>query len=132
LREEGSDEKGPNEGRGYYKQVEHLNDDIIAKARKDITKYKDDAESNKKDFEQKLKDYLRDVRTNPSLEEPKMQDLGPAPTVPDPEKVSDNLSNYVDFLHPWGHGLLNPIVLLIMFFGLIIATIVALRAQDIG
>jgi ABC transport system ATP-binding/permease protein len=132
LREEGSDKEGPNEGRGYYKQIEHLNDDIIDKARRDITKYKDDAESNKKDFEQKLKDYLRDVRTNPSLEEPKMADLGPAPTVPDPEKVSDNLSNYVDFLHPWGHGLLNPIVLLFMFFGLIIATILSLRAQDIG
>jgi hypothetical protein len=38
----------------------------------------------------------------------------------------------VDFLHPWGHVLIDPIILLIMFFGLIIATIVSLRAQDIG
>jgi ABC-type multidrug transport system ATPase subunit/pSer/pThr/pTyr-binding forkhead associated (FHA) protein len=132
LREEGSDPSGPNEGRGYYNQVEHLNDEIIAKARKDTQKYRDDAESNSKDYEQKMKDYLRDVRTNPSLEQPKMPELGPAPKVDDPVKIDDDLSNYVDFLHPWGHGLLNPIVLLIMFFGLIIGTILALRAQDIG
>jgi hypothetical protein len=132
LREEGSDKEGPNEGRGYYNQVEHLNDEIIEKARKDTQKYRDDAESNSKDYEQKMKDYLRDVRTNPSLEQPKMPELGPAPKVDDPVKIDDNLSNYVDFLHPWGHGLLNPIVLLIMFFGLILGTILALRAQDIG
>jgi ABC-type multidrug transport system ATPase subunit/pSer/pThr/pTyr-binding forkhead associated (FHA) protein len=132
LREEGSDKEGPNDGRGYYKQVEHLNDETIAKARKDIQKYRDDAEKNSKDYEQQMKDYLRDVRTNPSLEQPKMPELGPAPTVSDPVKVNDDLSSYVDFLHPWGHVLLNPIVLMMMFFGLIIATILALRAQDIG
>jgi ABC-type multidrug transport system ATPase subunit/pSer/pThr/pTyr-binding forkhead associated (FHA) protein len=132
LREEGSDKEGPNEGRGYYKQVEHLNDETIAKARKDIQKYRDDAEKNSKDYEQQMKDYLRDVRTNPSLEQPKAPELGTAPSVSDPVKVSDDLSSYVDFLHPWGHVLLNPIVLLIMFFGLIIGTILTLRAQDIG
>jgi len=41
------------------------------------------------------------------------------------------LSNYVTFLHPWGYWLLDPFVLLVMFFGLIIATILTLRAQDI-
>jgi ABC-type multidrug transport system ATPase subunit len=132
LREEGSVKDGMNEGRGYYKQVEHLNDETIAKARKDIQKYRDDAEKNSKDYEQQMKDYLRDVRTNPSLEQPKAPELGPAPTVSDPVKVGDDLSSYVDFLHPWGNVLLNPIVLLIMFFTLIICTILALRAQDIG
>jgi hypothetical protein len=46
--------------------------------------------------------------------------------------MPEDLSNYVDFLHPLGNIIVNPLVLLIMFFGLIIFTIVALRAQDIG
>ena len=58
--------------------------------------------------------------------------LGPAPEVPEAEKIPSNLSNYVDFLHPWGNVILNPIVLLLMFFGLVLAAILALRAQDIG
>jgi hypothetical protein len=38
----------------------------------------------------------------------------------------------VDFLHPWSHLIVNPLVLALMFFGLFLGTIVALRTQDIG
>jgi len=47
------------------------------------------------------------------------------------EKIPEDLSHYINFLHPWGHWLIDPLVLVIMFFSLLIATIVTLRAQDI-
>jgi hypothetical protein len=46
--------------------------------------------------------------------------------------LPDDLSGYVDFLHPWGNRWLNPLVLLVMFLGLTGGTIIALRSQDIG
>ncbi len=132
LREEGSNKKGPNEGRGLYKQVEHLNDDIIANAKKNIDKYRDDADSESKDYQKKMEDYVKDLQTNPSIEKPKAPELAPAPKIETARKIPDDLSNYIDFLHPLGNIFINPIVLLIMFFGLLLFTIIALRAQDIG
>ncbi|MBC7910001.1 MAG: FHA domain-containing protein, partial [Pyrinomonadaceae bacterium] len=122
LNEEGSDRNGPNEGRGLYKQVERENDDIIAKAKKDIDKYREDAEGESKDYQTKMEDYVRELQTNPSAVKPVAPELAPAPPIGTARKIPEDLSNYIDFLHPWGHGLVNPIVLLIMFFGLIIAT----------
>jgi hypothetical protein len=43
----------------------------------------------------------------------------------------ENLSSYVDFLHPWGSRTLDLGVLVAMFFTFLIATIVALRIQDV-
>jgi hypothetical protein len=57
--------------------------------------------------------------------------LDPPPQVPEAEKIPSDLSNYINFLHPWGHALLDPFVLIVMFFGLVIATVITLRAQDI-
>jgi hypothetical protein len=34
-------------------------------------------------------------------------------------------------LHPWGHWIIDPFALIVMFFALVIATILTLRAQDI-
>jgi ABC-type multidrug transport system ATPase subunit/pSer/pThr/pTyr-binding forkhead associated (FHA) protein len=137
LREDGSDPKGPNEGRGLYKHIEDLNDRNIAKAKKDIRKYKDDAEDNSKDFEKKMDDYQKDAQTaaqtgGTAPTKPIAPKLGPAPEPPDAEKIPEDLSKYVDFFHPWGHVLLNPVMLLLMFFGLVAGTIMSLRAQDIG
>ncbi|HYE66908.1 MAG TPA: ABC transporter permease, partial [Pyrinomonadaceae bacterium] len=132
LREEGSDPNGPNKGRGLYKRIEDLNDQNIAKARKDINKYKQDAEDNSKDFEERMNDYVDTLKRGGTGTQPVAPKLGPAPEVPEAEKIPSNLSNYVDFLHPWGNVILNPIVLLLMFFGLVLAAILALRAQDIG
>ncbi len=132
LREEGSDENGPNEGRGVYKYVEKKNEDNIAKAKEDIEKYRQDADNESKDYQKKMEDYLNDVQRGVAAEKPSAPELAPAPNVQEAVKIPPDLSKYIDFLHPWGNILVNPIVLLIMFFGLIISTIIALRAQDIG
>ncbi|HEY0003501.1 MAG TPA: FHA domain-containing protein [Pyrinomonadaceae bacterium] len=132
VEEEGSDPTGPNRGRGLKKHTEDLNDQNLSKARKDVDNYRQDAEDAQKDFETKMNDYVRDVQRDPSLEKPTAPKLNSPPKVPEAVKVPPDLSNYIEFLHPWGNLLLNPIVLFMMFFGLVIATIIALRAQDIG
>jgi len=131
LDEEGSDAKGENEGRGLYKHVEDVNDQNITRARRDIDNYKKTAEDNSKKFEDDMKSYMQQAPYNPSLKQPSAPRLGPVPEVPPAKKIDEDLSGYVDFLHPWGHWILDPIVLLMMFFALVIATIIALRAQDI-
>ncbi len=132
LREEGADPNGPNKERGLYKQIEHENDNIISDAKNKIDKYREDADSESKDYQKKMEDYINDMQRGGSSTKPAAPELAPAPTIDDARKVPPDLSNYVDFLHPWGNMLVNPIVLLIMFFGLLIGTIIALRSQDIG
>ncbi|HEX3144172.1 MAG TPA: FHA domain-containing protein [Pyrinomonadaceae bacterium] len=131
LKEEGSNTEGKNKGRGLYKHVEEVNDDNIEKARQDIENYKKDAEDKMKDYEDKMKSYLEQAPYNPNLKRPDAPKLGKAPEVPEAEKIPADLSSYINFLHPWGNILLDPFVLLVMFFGLVIATVIALRAQDI-
>ncbi len=131
LDEEGSDPDGENKGRGLYKHYEDLNDQNIAKARADVAQYKKDAERDSKDYEQKMKDYVEDLKAGRQSDQPKAPVLKPVPQVPDAQKVPEDVSNYISFLHPWGYWLLDPFVLLFMFFGLVIATIITLRAQDI-
>ena len=116
LQPEGSNPKGDSEGLGLYKFIEKENDRIIEEAKAEIDKYKKDAEIQ----------ILRDVQNNrtPILENP--------PTPKDAVKISENLSDYVNFLHPWMHSVLNQIVLMIMFYMLVIATLIILRIQDIG
>jgi ABC transport system ATP-binding/permease protein len=131
LDEEGSDPDGTNKGRGLYKHVQDLNDQNIENARRDIENYKHDAEDKMKDYENKMKSYLEQAPYNPNVKRPEAPKLGKAPDVPAAEKIPDNLSGYINFLHPWGNILLDPFVLMVMFFGLVIATIITLRAQDI-
>ena len=131
LDEEGSDPDGENKGRGLYKHYEDLNDQNIAKAREDVANYKKGAEDDSKDYEKKMKDYVADLKAGRQADQPAAPKLKPAPEVPDAQKVPDDLSNYITFLHPWGYWFLDPFVLLFMFFGLVIATILTLRAQDI-
>lgn len=131
LDEEGSDPDGPNKGKGLYKHYEELNDDHIAKAREDVEKYKKDAEDDSKDYERKMKDHIEDMKRGVQSTEPTAPKLKPVPEIHEADKIPDDLSNYINFLHPWGNILLDPLVLIVMFFGLVIATVIALRAQDI-
>jgi hypothetical protein len=131
LKEEGSNPDGKNKGRGLYKHVEEVNDQNIEKARSDIENYKKDGEDKMKDYEDKMKSYLEQAPYNQNLKRPEAPKLGKAPDVPAAEKIPEDLSSYINFLHPWGHVLLDPLVLLLMFFSLVIATIISLRAQDI-
>jgi hypothetical protein len=82
-------------------------------------------------YGEQIEAYLRDIRTNPTLPAPAAPTLGTPPSVPEAQKIPDDLSNYVEFLHPWGSRLLNAAVLLLMSFLLVITTVVTLRAQDI-
>lgn len=131
LAEEGSDEDGKNRGRGLYKHVEDVNDKNIADARRDIAAYKKKSEDKLKDYEGEMKDYVRDLQSGQSATQPAAPKLDSPPSVPAAQKIDDDLSGYINFKHPWGHWLLNPIVLLFMFFALVIATIITLRMQDI-
>ncbi|MFN2577821.1 MAG: FHA domain-containing protein [Pyrinomonadaceae bacterium] len=131
LDEEGSDPEGANKGRGLYKHIEDRNDENILKARTDIENYKKDAEDKMKDYEDKMKTYLEQAPYNSNLKRPEAPKLGQAPAVPAAEKIPSDLSGYINFLHPWGNILLDPLVLIVMFFGLVLATLITLRAQDI-
>jgi hypothetical protein len=131
LREEGANATGPTQGRGLYKQIEHQNEEVIARARSSIEKYRTDADGKSKDYQRKMEDYVRSLRTNPLARRPNAPVLAPPPAIEAARKVPDSLSAYVSFLHPLGNVLVNPIVLMAMFAALIVLTVVALRAQDI-
>ena len=131
LDEEGSDPKGANNGRGVFKHYEDINDHNIEKARNDVAQYKKDAEKDLKDYENKMKDYVADLKAQRQSDQPDAPKLKPVPEVKGAQKVPEDLSRYISFLHPWGFWFLDPFVLLLMFFGLVIATIITLKAQDI-
>ena len=131
LEEEGSDPDRENKGRGLYKHVQDVNDENITKARADIEQYKKDAEDKMKDYEDKMKSYLEQAPYNPNLQRPASPKLGKAPDIPAAQKIPEDLSNYINFKHPWGNAALDPLVLIVMFFGLVIATLIALKSQDI-
>lgn len=120
-----------NEGRGLYKQIEHENNASIADAQQKIDKYRSDAEKSSKDFEQEMDQYQKDIMSRGSPVKPTAPKLGPAPKIAEARLIPDDLSNFVDFLHPWGSHLTDLAVLLLMLFVFLGATGVALRAQDI-
>ena len=122
LEEEGALPNGKTEGLGLYKYVEGENDKIIAEAKKDIKSYEQDLET-------KLKDAERRANSGETVQFTKMPER---PQVAAAEKIPENLSGYVTFLHPWMHEILNQIVLMIMFFMLFILTLIVMRLKDIG
>lgn len=113
---------------GLYKQVEYDNKQIIKKAETDISDYKADAQ---KDMD-KYKDEMDDFMKNPYGTRPKQPELKPVPEIQKAKEVPKNLSGYVDFMHPWMDEVLNQLVLMLMFFILVVGTLIVLRMQDIG
>ena len=137
VSEEGSDPQGPNQGKGLKKSIEAKNDENIEQAKTDIRNYKKEAEDNSEQFRKDMDKYKDDLtktmRTGGSEPKmPTMPKLKEAPQPKDAVKQPEDLSNYVDFLHPWGGRLLDGLVLFGMFFALLIAALFALRSQDIG
>jgi ABC transport system ATP-binding/permease protein len=120
-----------DEGRGLYKRIERENDQNIADARVKVDKYKADAEKSIKDFETKMEEYQKSLMTAHPLKEPTSPKLGPVPEIPPATKIPDDVSTYVDFLHPWGGHIVNVGVLLTMFFTFLFGTLIALRSQDV-
>ncbi|MBD0370507.1 MAG: FHA domain-containing protein [Pyrinomonadaceae bacterium] len=138
-KDEGAQAADKDEGRGLYKQVEYENDQNIAKAKQKIEDYKKDADESSKDYQRKMDDYQKqfayaqgDPNNRAFPAKPAPPELADPPKPDDPVRIPDDLSGYIDFLHPWGNVLINPIMLLLMFFGLIAGTVIVLRTQDIG
>ncbi len=127
LREEGSKRDGPNRGRGLFKHIEDLNDEDVARAQHDIEKYRKDAEENSKNYQQEMRQYLQ----KPTGAPPSSPKLASPPEVAPAVKVNEDLTSYIDFLHPWGGAIIDPLVLFAMLVVFVGATVVTLRAQDI-
>ncbi|MEO8074370.1 MAG: ABC transporter permease, partial [Acidobacteriota bacterium] len=122
LEEKGAKPNGKTNGKGLYKYVETENDKIIADAKSELDDYKNGSEK-------KLDDFKVDLNSGGNPDVPK---LGEPPTISDAVKVPENLSNYVNFLHPWMNEILNQFVLMLMFWILVVAALFVLRLQDIG
>ena len=131
-KDESAEPASKNEGRGLYKQIEHENDKNIQDAQQRINAYRSDAQKKSKDFEKSMDQYQKDLMKGESPKKPTAPEPGPAPEVGGAKKIPDDLSSFVDFLHPWGGHWTNLGVLLAMLFGLLGATGIALRSQDIG
>lgn len=110
LEAEGANPKGKTKGLGLYKYVEAENEKIIAKAKQDFEDYKRITQSQYQD--------------GPS-DAPEI-DLASTSI----KKVPDDLSGYVTFLHPWMNEVLNQVVLMLMFWGLVATTLIVLRLRD--
>jgi ABC-type multidrug transport system ATPase subunit/pSer/pThr/pTyr-binding forkhead associated (FHA) protein/ABC-type transport system involved in multi-copper enzyme maturation permease subunit len=137
ISEEGSDPEGPNQGQGLKKYIESVNNKNIAQAKTDIRNYKQEAEDNSERFRKDMDTYQEDLQAamrgqGDKPEKPEAPKLKEAPEPKDAVNQPEDLSSYIDFLHPWGGRLTNALILLAMFFGLLGATLFALRSQDIG
>jgi ABC-type multidrug transport system ATPase subunit len=133
LQPEGSDVEGPNKGRGLYKHIEDLNKENFTRANNQLNEYKQSVTEALKAQERRAQ------QTRNSSKRPAVVNEGtstptapsPPPPIPTPQELSEDLSNYVSFKHPWGSLVLDAAVLIAMFFTLLFATLIALRVRDI-
>ena len=132
LEEEGADANGKTNGRGLYKYIEIENDKIIGDAKSDIEQYRADAKQEMDKYKDNMEDYLSNLRSGRSGTEPQQPEMKAVPEIKPAVKVPENLSSYINFLHPWMNGILNQVVLMLMFLMLVITTLIVLRLQDIG
>lgn len=130
-RDEGAEPSGIDEGRGLYKRIEFENDMNIREIGQRIEQYKADAEKKTEVFEKKMTAYKDELANGRSTGKPTAPKLGPAPSAGEARKLPDDLSGYVDFLHPYGGVRFNVVVLLAMFCALATACVLVLRAQDV-
>src|SRR6266542_5861244 len=131
-KDENAQASGKNEGRGLYKQIEYENDSNIVDAQRKINNFRADAEKNAAAFDKELDQYQKDLLKGQSATEPPAPKPGPPPEIAKATKIPDDLSSFVDFLHPWGGHLVNLGILFTMLLVLLGATGLALRSQDIG
>ncbi len=132
LKEEGSDPGGPNEGRGLQNHIKDLNNENIEKARRQLEDYRNQTSRKVEDYTRQIESQLKpgsnaNVATRQTTTAPKIDAPPPVPTA---IELSEDLSRYVAFMHPWGGHILNITILIVMLFTLVIATVVALRTHD--
>jgi ABC-type multidrug transport system ATPase subunit len=132
LRAEGSDPNGPNKGMGFYKYLEDSNLKSVQKARTDLEKYRQRTNESLAEYDLRMKMSIARGDASRSLSAQPAPSIGPAPTIPEPERVKEDLRNFVTFKHPWGGIWLNPSLLFAMFFVLVAATLFVLRIQDVS
>lgn len=123
-------EEGASDGRGLYQRIEETNEDNIATARAELEDYRRRADEDLKQYKEQLEQHLAARASGAASVPPALPSPGPPPAIPDAEKLSEDLSDYVSFKHPWGHLLLNPIILIAILFSLIVMTIISLRIKD--
>jgi ABC-type multidrug transport system ATPase subunit/pSer/pThr/pTyr-binding forkhead associated (FHA) protein len=132
------EEEGAQKGRGLFKDIEDKNNDNIDKATKDIENYRTDAKKDMDDYKKDMDKYQDDMkdygagRLSSEPKKPKQPEMKEAPKPAKAVVVPEDKSGYVTFLHPWMNEFLNQIVLMLMFFMLVVGTLIVLRMQDIG
>lgn len=138
-KDEEAEPAAQNEGRGLYKDIKYQNDQLVDQKQKDVEDYKRKSEDKFDDFDEEMNTYQKDLekwnmggRQGREPTKPDKPKLDPVPGKVKVVQMPDDLSGYIDFLHPWGNRGLNPLILLLMFIGLTAGTILALRSQDIG
>ncbi|HXD30363.1 MAG TPA: FHA domain-containing protein [Pyrinomonadaceae bacterium] len=137
-KEEGAEPATTNDGRGLYKQTEHVNNQRIDEKHQEIEDYRARSEARSQDFEREMEDYQNALaqyqrgllKTEPTRPRSPLPD--PAPAKVKVERIPDDLSDYVEFLHLWGGVWLNPLVLLTIFMVLVLGTVRVLRSRDVS
>ena len=114
LEEEGANPRGKTKGLGLYKFVETENDKTVAKAEKDFEEYR-----------KQMGAQFQDGPVAPEDKPLKTNRIGKV------EKIPEDLSGYISFLHPSMNEVLNQIVLMLMFGMMVIVTIIIMRLKDI-
>ena len=117
---------------GYYEQIESKNRKIIDDAKKDIKDYRSDAKKDMDDYKDDMEDYQTRLGRGENPTKPKAPEMKEEPKIKEAEKIKKDLSNYIDFLHPWMNEIVNQLILMMMFFMLVMATLIVLRMQDIA
>lgn len=129
LRAEGSDPKGANKGLGLFEYVKDTNIKRMQRTRNQLDDYRRASNNLVESGRRPTPPNARlDSDQIPFAQTPALGNE--LPRIPDPEGIKDDLSDYVTFKHSWGGIYVNMIVLLSMFFALLIATLIVLRAQD--
>jgi hypothetical protein len=132
-KDEGGQSSERSDGKGLFKQLEQENNEKIDKANRDLTNYKRDTEEEVKEYVRRLEAYYAArAAGDPNAQPPEEIKLLKLEKVNPPSERPESLSKYVDFLHPWGNIVLNPLVLILMFLGMLAVTLFALRSQDIA
>src|SRR5437588_1577684 len=133
LKAEGSDRNGPNQGRGLYQHTEDVNNENVTNARTQLEDYKKRVAQTLTQQNRRTQESLRSSANANSAVAAKSPEniIGPAPSIPSPQEINDNLSGSVTFKHPWCGLALDPTILFGMLLALLSATIIALRLKDV-
>jgi ABC-type multidrug transport system ATPase subunit len=117
LEPEGANPKGKTKGLGLIKSIEAENEKILEDAKRDLEDYKKISGGGQ---------YQDDASTSNSG-----NTLADKLEVPEMKKIPEDLSGYVTFLHPWMGDVLNQLVLMLMFWMLVIITLIVLKLKDL-